>query len=308
MKLQQIKYIREVARNQLNLTTTAKQLHTSQPGISRQVRDLEVELGIDIFMRQGKRFTAITLPGEAAIEISERIMEEVENLKRIASDFRADTGGTLTIAATHMQARYFLPPIIKKFVRAFPNVVLSIRQGNPRQLAEMVASGEADLAIATETLDRFEELQTWECYRWHHCVVVPKTHPLVKEKKLTLKRIAEYPIVTYDAAFTGRTALDETFTQAGLETKIVLTAIDTDVIKAYVRLGLGIGIIANQAVDPRVDSDLVALPADKLFPERVTKVAHRKRAYLRGYTRDLLSQLSEGAAAHFKSNRSGNLG
>lgn len=291
MNLQQIRYIREIARQDLNLTQAAEALHTSQPGVSRQVRELEDELGVDIFVRQGKRLTALTPAGNAALAICERLLIEVDSLKRVGKEFSNANQGELVIAATHMQARYALPSVIKKFVKKYPDVRLSLRQGSPRELAEMVIAGRADIAIATETLDRYPELVTVPLYRWHHCVIVPKLHPLLNIKKLTLANIAQYPIVTYDAAFSGRSALDDTFTQAGLDIDVVLTAIDTDIIKTYVREGLGVGIIAGIAVDSR-DHDLVALDGAKLFPERVTKLAYRKNAYLRGFVRDFMDSLA----------------
>jgi len=293
MNLQQIRYVREIARHKLNLSAAAETLHTSQPGVSRQVRELESELGVDVFVRQGKRLTALTPAGESVVKIADRLWAEVENLKRVGQEFTKAEQGTFVIAATHMQARYILPPAIKVFTVKYPHVRLSIHQGSPRDLASGVISGEADIAVATETLDRFSELVTEPLYRWHHCVVVPKNHPLTQEKKLTLDRIAAYPLVTYDAAFTGRTALDETFAQAGLETNVVLTAIDTDVIKTYVRQGMGIGIIAGVAFDAERDFDLVALDGSRLFPERVTKLAYRKGAYLRGYVKDFIAILSD---------------
>ncbi len=292
MNLQQIRYVREIARRKLNLSAAALALHTSQPGVSRQVRELENELGVDVFVRQGKRLTALTPAGEWVIEIAERLWAEVENLKRVGQEFTRAEHGTFVIAATHMQARYILPSAIKLFTTKYPDVRLSIHQGSPRDLANGVIAGEADIAIATETLDRFPELITEPLYRWHHCVVVPKNHPLTREKKLTLARIAAYPLVTYDAAFTGRTALDETFADANVPINVVLTAIDTDVIKTYVRHGLGVGIIAGVAYDAERDQDLVALDGSKLFPERVTKLAYRKGTYLRGYVKDFIAILS----------------
>jgi DNA-binding transcriptional LysR family regulator len=293
MNLQQIRYVREIARHKLNLSAAAESLHTSQPGVSRQVRELESELGVDVFVRQGKRLTALTPAGESVVKIADRLWAEVENLKRVGQEYTKAEQGTFVISATHMQARYILPPAIKVFTLKYPQVRLSIHQGSPRDLASGVISGEADIAVATETLDRFSELVTEPLYRWHHCVVVPKNHPLTQEKKLTLDRIAGYPLVTYDAAFTGRTALDETFAHAGLETNVVLTAIDTDVIKTYVRQGMGIGIIAGVAFDTERDFDLVALDGSKLFPERVAKLAYRKGAYLRGYVKDFIAILSD---------------
>ncbi|MBL8523829.1 MAG: CysB family HTH-type transcriptional regulator [Betaproteobacteria bacterium] len=293
MNLQQIRYVREIARHKLNLSAAAEALHTSQPGVSRQVRELESELGVDVFVRQGKRLTALTPAGESVVKIADRLWAEVENLKRVGQEYTKAEEGNFVIAATHMQARYILPPAIRVFTAKYPQVRLSIHQGSPRDLANGVISGEADIAVATETLDRFSELVTEPLYRWHHCIVVPKNHALAQEKKLTLDRIAAYPLVTYDAAFTGRTALDETFAQAGLETNVVLTAIDTDVIKTYVRQGMGIGIIAGVAFDAERDFDLVALDGSKLFPERVTKLAWRKGAYLRGYVKDFIDILSQ---------------
>ena len=292
MNLQQIRYVREIARHKLNLSAAALALHTSQPGVSRQVRELESELGVDVFVRQGKRLTALTPAGESVVAIADRLWAEVENLKRVGQEYSHAEAGSFVIAATHMQARYILPPAIKLFTAKYPEVRLSIHQGSPRDLANGVIAGEADIAIATETLDRYTELVTQPLYRWHHCVVVPKDHPLVHEKRLTLARIAAYPLVTYDAAFTGRTALDETFANAGVSINVVLTAIDTDVIKTYVRQRLGIGIIAGVAFDSERDQDLVALDGSKLFPERVAKLAYRKGAYLRGYVKDFIEILS----------------
>ncbi|MEO8385508.1 MAG: CysB family HTH-type transcriptional regulator [Betaproteobacteria bacterium] len=289
MNLQQIRYVREIARHKLNLSAAAEALHTSQPGVSRQVRELEGELGVEIFVRQGKRLTALTPAGVSVLEFSERLWAEVENIKRVGQEFKGAEVGTLTIAATHMQARYILPPAIKAFIIKYPEVRLSIQQGSPRELAERVISGEADIAIATETLDCYPELITQPLYRWYHCVVVPRDHPLAKEKRLTLAKIAQYPIVTYDAAFTGRTALDDTFATAKIEVNIVLTAIDTDVIKTYVRQGLGIGIIASVAMDAERDNDLLALDGSKLFPERTTKLATKRGTYLRGYVKDFIA-------------------
>ncbi len=297
MNLQQIRYVREIARRDLNLTHAAEALHTSQPGVSRQVRELEDELGVDVFVRQGKRLTALTPAGVAVVAICERLLGEVDSLKRVGKEFSDANRGELVIAATHMQARYALPQVIKAFLKKYPNVRLSLRQGSPRDLAEMVISGQADIAIATETLDRYPALVTVPLYRWHHCVIVPRAHPLTRHKKLTLAHIAQYPIITYDAAFSGRSALDATFADAGLEIDVVLTAIDTDIIKTYVREGLGVGIIAGIAVDSG-DHDLAAFDGAKLFPERVTKLAYRKNAYLRGFVRDFMDSLS----AHLAKN------
>jgi DNA-binding transcriptional LysR family regulator len=296
VNLQQIRYVREIAHQGFNLTAAANSLHTSQPGISQRVKELEEELGVEIFIRQGKRIAGLTPPGKAVLDIAERLWGEVENLKRVGRDFSDAEGGTFVIAATHMQARYILPQPVLSFTKRFPRVQLAIRQGNPRQLAEMVIKGEADIAIATETLDRFPELETAPCYRWYHCVVAPKNHPILKLKQVTLKEIAQYPIVTYDAAFTGRSALDDTFQKAGIEMNVVLTAIDTDVIKTYVRAGMGLGIIASMAVDVAHEKDLAVIDGSKLFPERVTKLSWRKGAYLRGYVQDFIRGFTGGDA------------
>ncbi|MBL8517856.1 MAG: CysB family HTH-type transcriptional regulator [Betaproteobacteria bacterium] len=304
MNLQQIRYLREVVKRGFNLTAAAEALHTSQPGISQRIKELEDELNVTIFVRQGKRITGLTPPGEAVLAIAERIGRDVENLKKVGSEFSESDAGNFVIAATHMQARYVLPQPVLSFTKRYPRVQLAIRQGNPRQLAEMVVKGDADVAIATETLDRFPELETLPCYRWHHCVVAPLGHPVLKTRSATLADIARYPLVTYDAAFSGRSALDDTFTQAGLETNVVLTAIDTDVIKTYVRAGLGIGIIASMAVDKKHDTDLGVIDGSRLFPEKVTKLAWRKGAYLRGYVKEFIDGFASGKAlAHLKVSR-----
>lgn len=304
MNLQQIRYVREVIKRGFSLTAAAQALHTSQPGISQRIRELEEELGVSIFIRQGKRLTGLTPPGEAVAALMERISADLENLRQVGQEFSDAETGQFVIAATHMQARYVLPEPVLAFTRRFPRVQLAIRQGNPRQLAEMVQKGEADIAIATETLDHYAGLETLPCYRWHHCVIAPRGHALLRLRAPTLGDIARYPLVTYDAAFTGRSALDETFARAGLETRIVLTAIDTDVIKTYVRAGLGVGIIASLAVDPVQDRDLGAVDGTRLFPEKVTKLAWKRGAFLRGYVRDFIDGFASGKAlAHLKAAR-----
>ncbi len=301
MNLQQIRYLREIVKRGFNLTAAAQTLHTSQPGISQRIKELEDELGVTIFVRQGKRITGLTPPGEAVLVIAERIGREVDNLKKVGSEFSDADQGTFVIGATHMQARYILPETVLAFTRRFPKVQLAIRQGNPRQLAEMVVKGEADVAIATETLDHYPELETLPCYRWHHCVVAPLGHPVLKVRNPGLADIARYPLVTYDAAFSGRSALDDTFAEAGIAINVVLTAIDTDVIKTYVRAGLGIGIIASMAVDRKQDADLGIIDGARLFPEKVTKLAWRKGAYLRGYVREFIDGFASGKAlSHLK--------
>jgi LysR family cys regulon transcriptional activator len=284
MNLQQLRYVAEVAHRGLNVTDAAEALHTSQPGVSKQIRSLEQELGVEVFVRQGRRFVAITDAGREVLAAIERILAEVANLRSIGEEFAHHARGTLAVGVTHTQARYALPPIVTEFKRRFPEVKLKLLQGNPKQLARMVANGEADLAIATEALMEQPELVTIPCYRWHHCVVVPERHPLAKSKPLTLEAIAAYPIVTYDPTFAGRTAVDKAFAARGLAPEIALTALDSDVIKSYVTLGLGVGIISSRAFRKASDEGLRALDCDHLFPAQTTRLAYKRGAYLRGYT------------------------
>ncbi|GGY21397.1 HTH-type transcriptional regulator CysB [Paludibacterium paludis] len=284
MKLQQLRYLVEVARQGLNVSEAAEKLHTSQPGISKQIRLLEDELGIQVFIRNGKRVVAVSDPGKEVLRISERILREAQNLKRVGDEFSREEEGSLTIATTHTQARYALPQPITEFVRRYPKVRLSIKQGSPTQICEMVVSGEADIAIATEGIALFKELAMLPCYEWNRSVVVPREHPLTRlERPLTLADIAAWPIVTYDFAFAGRSKINKAFSEAGLTPNVVLTAIDTDVIKTYVGLGLGIGIIASMAYEPERDSGLARLDAGHLFDSSTTKIGIRKDAYLRGF-------------------------
>ena len=284
MNLQQLRYVSEVARRNLNVSEAAAALHTSQPGVSKQIRALEEELGVDVFVRQGRRLVAITDAGREIVATVDRILAEIANLKTVGAEFAHHEKGTLAIGVTHTQARYALPQVVTEFKRRFPDVKLKLLQGNPHQLARLVLDGEADLAIATEALDEYDELVTVPCYSWHHCVVVPKRHPLAKVSPLTLEAIARYPIVTYDPTFAGRTALDKTFAARGLEPEISLTALDSDVIKSYVVLGLGVGIISSRAYRAGKDEGLVALDCDHLFPAQTTRLAFRRGAYLRGFT------------------------
>jgi LysR family transcriptional regulator, cys regulon transcriptional activator len=284
MNLQQFRYVLEVARRNLNVSEAAEALHTSQPGVSKQIRALEEELGTAIFVRQGRRFAAVTDAGREIVAAVERILAEVSNLKAVGEEFAHHAKGSLAVAVTHTQARYALPSVVTAFKKRFPEVKLKLLQGNPHQLARMVVSGEADVAIATEALDEYPELLTLPCYSWHHCVVVPEGHPLAKEKPLTLEAIARYPIVTYDATFAGRTAVDRSFAARHLEPEVVLSALDSDVIKSYVSLGLGVGIISSRAFREGKDEGLVALGCDHLFPAQTTRLAYKRGAYLRAYT------------------------
>ena len=283
MKLQQLKYLREVAKCGLNLSAAADALHTSQPGISKQIRQLEDELGVDILIRHGKRVVDVTEPGRVILGIAERILQDTENLKQVAGEFRDQAAGTLTIATTHTQARYSLPKVVSAFKRRYPKVRLTLKQGSPPQLAEMVLAGEADLAIATEALDHYPKLLALSGYQWRHCVVVPDPHPLLKEKRVTLETLARYPIVTYDTAFAGRSRIDDAFKAQGLAPDFVLSAVDSDVIKTYVELGLGIGIISARAYDEKRDRHLRAVEVGHLFGTMTTRIAVRRGAALRGF-------------------------
>lgn len=283
MNFQQLRYLNEIARRGLKISDAAEALYTSQPGISKQIKLLEEELGIEIFVRNGKRITAITEPGKAVLDIAQRMLHDADNLKQVGQEFRSQDSGSLTIATTHTQARYALPPVVKQFIKRYPKVKLNLHQGNPTQIAQQVLDGEADIAIATESLALYDELVTLPCYEWHHCVIVPPKHPLLEEKKLTLEKIAQYPIITYDFAFSGRGKINAAFQACKLTPNIVLTAIDADVIKTYVELGLGIGILAQMAFIPERDKHLRMIETGNLFEPSTTRIAIRRNEYLRGY-------------------------
>ena len=283
MKLQQLRYIWEVAHHELNVSVTAQSLFTSQPGISKQIRLLEDELGVEIFSRSGKHLTRVTPAGEIILKTAGEILRKVDSIKQVAQEFRNERKGSLSIATTHTQARYALPPVIRSFIERYPDVQLNMHQGTPLQIAEMAAEGTVDFAIATEAMELFQDLIMMPCYRWNRCVIVRPDHPLASIGKLSLDDVAAHPIVTYVFGFTGRSKLDEAFIEAGLTPRVVFTAADADVIKTYVRLGLGIGIIARMAVDEALDSDLVLLEADHLFLPSVTKIGFRKGTFLRGF-------------------------
>jgi len=292
MKLQQLRYLREVAKRGLNLSEAAEALHTSQPGISKQIRLLEDELGVDILVRNGKRVVDVTKPGRVILDIAERILQDTENLKQVGREFRDQAAGTLTIATTHTQARYSLPRVVSEFKRRYPKVRLTLQQGSPPQLAEMVMAGEADIAIATEALDQYPKLLALASYQWRHCVVVPEKHPLLREKRVTLEMLAQYPIITYDPAFAGRSHIDEAFRAQELAPNIVLSAVDSDVIKTYVELGLGIGIIARVAFDDKRDRNLRAVEIGHLFGTMTTRIAVRRGSALRGFAYDFIELFS----------------
>ena len=283
MKLHQLKYIHEVARQGLNISAAAEALHTSQPGVSKQIQMLEDELNLQIFQRNGKRLTGITEPGRHIVKLAATVMLEMQNIKRVGDEFSKVETGTLTIATTHTQARYKLPVAIKQFIEMYPHVKLSIHQGNPTQVTAQVASGEADIGIATENISQDERLLCLPCYEWNRCVVVPRGHRLTTAEPLTLSKIASYPIITYDSAFTGSTTVAKVFHDAGVMANVALTAIDADVIKTYVGLGLGVGLIASMAYDEERDKDLVKLDCSHLFPNSTTYLGVRKDAFLRNY-------------------------
>ena len=289
MNLQQLKYLVAVVDNGLNVSEAAETLYTSQPGISKQIRQLEDELGLLVFVRQGKRLTSLTPAGEVVVATARRALREIANLKRVADEFRSEDAGVLGIATTHTQARYVLPKVLSRFAARFPKVRVVLHQGNPVQVAELTSSGEVDVGIATEALGEYPELTTFPCYQWNRGVLVPKDHPLAKVKPLTLEAMAKFPIVTYDFSFTGRSAINAAFTAKGLAPNVVLTALDADVIKTYVELGMGIGIVAKMAYDPQKDAAFEMLDASHLFAASTTRLALRKGLFLRGYVYEFIS-------------------
>jgi LysR family cys regulon transcriptional activator len=288
MKIQQLRFLVEVARRDLNVSFAAEALFTSQPGISKQIKALEQELGVEIFIRNGKRLTGVTEPGRAVLAIAERLLAEAANLKRAGAEFANEKLGTLTIAATHTQARYALPRAVAAFKRRYPQVQIVIHQGNPTQICEQVAAGEADLCVATERIAEHPALVALPCYQWNRCVVVKPRHPLLKVGPLTLEAVAQYPIVTYDFAFANRSMVNRAFEQRGLNLEVVLTASDADVIKTYVELGLGVGIMAKMAFDPKRDRQLRAIDASHLFPSSTTRLGIKRGAWLRRYAYDFI--------------------
>jgi LysR family transcriptional regulator, cys regulon transcriptional activator len=283
MKLHQLRYVHEVARQHLNISKAAEVLHTSQPGVSKQIQLLEDELRLQIFQRNGKRLVGITEPGRIILDLAERVMLQMENIKRVGDEFTRTQSGTLTVATTHTQARYRLPTAVKAFMEQYPEVTLNIHQGNPTQVSQQVANGEADIGIATEAISSYEDIVCLPCYQWNRCVVTPHGHPLPTDPPLTLQKISKYPLITYDFAFTGSTLVNRVFQEQGLHPDVVLTAIDADVIKTYVSLGLGIGLLANMAYDKVRDANLAMIDASHLFPPSTTYLGIRRDAYLRGY-------------------------
>jgi LysR family cys regulon transcriptional activator len=296
MKLQQLRYIVEVAKHDLNVSATAQALFTSQPGVSKQIRLLEDELGVEIFVRSGKHLTQVTQVGQQIIDMATQVLRQTGTIKQIAQECSDEAVGDLTIATTHTQARYALPEVIRKFTDAYPEVALHMKQGTPAQIAELAASGAADFAIATEGMELFKDLIMMPCYEWNRSVVVPKDHRLASKaaepQGLTLQDIADHPIVTYVFGFTGRSRLDDAFGALSLTPNVVFTATDADVIKTYVRLGLGVGIIASMAYDPEQDEDLVRIDAGHLFAPSVTHIGFRRGTFLRRYMLDLIQSFA----------------
>jgi LysR family cys regulon transcriptional activator len=292
MKLQQLRYLTEIARRGLNVSEAAEALHTSQPGVSKQIRALEDELGVEVFVRHGKRLVSVTEPGKAVIAIAERILAEANNLRRAGEEFANEKLGTLTVAATHTQARYALPTAVATFKKRYPKVQLRIHQGSPTQICEEVLSGDADLCVATEAISLYPDLISMPVYQWNRCVVVPPNHPLLKVTPLTVEALAQHPIVTYDFAFANRSLVQKAFEARGLQPNVVLTALDSDVIKTYVELGLGVGILAKMAFDPKRDRTLRAIDASHLFESSTTRLGIKRGAYLRRYAYEFIEMFA----------------
>lgn len=299
MKLQQLRYLVEVSRCGLNVSEAAEVLFTSQPGVSKQIKLLEDELGVIVFERSGKRLTAITEPGRRVLEIAERMLRDADNIKRVGDEYAGGDSGSLAIATTHTQARYALPLVVKRFIERHPKVRLSMHQGNPTQIAEWTLKGEANIAIATEALDQYPQLVMLPCYQWGHSVIAPDGHPILAERTISLASLVKWPLITYDPAFAGRSRISSAFERAQLTPNIVLAALDADVIKTYVSLGLGLGLIASMAYDPARDVGLQAVDVGHLFGSNTTRIGLRRGTYLRQYEYDFIalfaSQLSKKA-------------
>ncbi len=294
MNLHQFRFVQEAVRRNLNLTETARALHTSQPGVSKAIIELEEELGVEIFARHGKRLKRVTEPGQHVLQSIELIMREVGNLRRIGEQYSAQDSGTLSIATTHTQARYVLPLPVARLREAFPKVNVSLHQGSPDQVARMLIDEVAEIGIATESLSQYDDLVTLPCYEWQHMLVMPLDHPLAHKENITLEDLAQEPLITYHPSFTGRTKVDLAFAAKHLQPRIALEAIDSDVIKTYVRLGLGVGIVAEMALkDDGSNSDLVAVPAGALFGTNVARVAFKRSAYLRNFVYKFAELLSD---------------
>mgnify|MGYP000870080426 CR=1 FL=1 len=294
MNLHQFRFVQEAVRRDLNLTETAKALHTSQPGISKAILELEEELGVDIFVRHGKRIRRVTEPGLQVLRSVEIIMREVANLRRIGDEFSKQDAGTLSIATTHAQARYFMPQAVAQLRKRYPKVQVVLHQGTPADIARMLRDDVADIGVATEVLSDAPDLVSLPCYEWQHVVVMPARHPLAQSERPTLEQLAQYPLVTYHPTFSGRTRVDAAFARARLEPTIALEAIDADVIKTYVRVGMGLGVVSEMAVhDEPAGGDLVWRSVGHLFGFNTSRVAFKRGAYLRQFVYAFAEMLSD---------------
>ncbi|RQW63233.1 HTH-type transcriptional regulator CysB [Vibrio viridaestus] len=292
MKLQQLRYIVEVVNHSLNVSATADSLYTSQPGISKQIRMLEDELGVQIFERSGKHLTQLTEAGQEIIDIAQDVLSRVDSIKAVANQHIHPEMGKLLISTTHTQARYVLPTIIQGFTERYPKVSLHMYQGTPEQMSEAVSKGLADFAIATEAVHLYQDAVMLPCYHWTRSVIVPKNHPLTKKSIVTIEDIAAFPLVTYVFGFTGRSELDNAFRRAGLNPKVAFTATDADVIKTYVKMGMGVGVIASMAVDREEDSELVSIDASEIFGSSTTCIGFRRGTFLRSYMYDFIERFA----------------
>jgi LysR family transcriptional regulator, cys regulon transcriptional activator len=288
MKLQQLRCIYEVVLNSFNISTAAKTMHTSQPGVSKQIQLLEEEIGVQIFQRHGKRLVGLTDPGEKVFDSISEIIRESKNIKNISAEYKNNNEGVFTIATTHTQARYKLPKVVETFIKKYPKVNLNIHQGNPSQVTEQILKGEADVGIATEAIGSNDKIFCIPCYSWNRSLVMPKEHPLAQEERITLEHLASYPLITYDYAFTGSTIVSKVFKDSNIEPNIMLTAIDADVIKTYVNLNLGIGLIAEMAFDKEKDRNLIAKDVSHLFPVSTTYIGIRQDTFVRTFTSDFI--------------------
>ena len=307
MKLQQLRCIFEVVQNDFNISKAANSLHTSQPGVSKQIQLLEDEVGVQIFQRNGKRLTGLTEPGQQVFDSIAEIIREEKNIKRVSEEYEKKDTGNFTIATTHTQARYKLPNVVEEFVKKYPKINLNIHQGNPSQVTEQIVNGDADVGIATESIGLHDKIFCIPCYSWNRIIVMPKSHPLNEEKIITLEHLATYPLITYDYAFTGSTIVSKVFKESNLKPNIMLTAIDADVIKTYVNLNLGIGLIAEMAFDSSKDIDLVSRDVSHLFPLSTTFLGIRKDTFIRASTFDFIKmftpQMSEHELRQYLQNR-----
>ena len=307
MKLQQLRCIFEVVQNDFNISKAANFLHTSQPGVSKQIQLLEDEVGVQIFQRNGKRLTGLTEPGQQVFDSIAEIIREEKNIKRVSEEYEKKDTGNFTIATTHTQARYKLPNVVEEFVKKYPKINLNIHQGNPSQVTEQIVNGDADVGIATESIGLHDKIFCIPCYSWNRIIVMPKSHPLNEEKIITLEHLATYPLITYDYAFTGSTIVSKVFKESNLKPNIMLTAIDADVIKTYVNLNLGIGLIAEMAFDSSKDIDLISRDVSHLCPLSTTYLGIRKDTFIRASTFDFIKmftpQMSEHELRQYLQNR-----